>query len=124
MAVARRSAGLIWPWSERSHSCSLRRASDPAVSPAGGGGLLRNVRATANDAADSIAVPADAPAKLTAEQRARVLVRGDSGAGVEAFVHHLHGLGLHDGGGAVSSRAGARVSRVWNLRGGPAPLSC
>ncbi len=37
----------------------------------------------------------DALAQLPAEQRARVLVRGDSGAGVQAFVRHLHELGVH-----------------------------
>lgn len=59
------------------------------------GGLLRTGKATANDAADHIAVLTDALAQLPADQRARVLVRGDSGAGVQVFVHHLHALGLH-----------------------------
>ena len=59
------------------------------------GGLLRTGKATANDAADHIAVLTDALAQLPVEQRSRVLVRGDSGAGVQAFVHHLHQLGLH-----------------------------
>lgn len=59
------------------------------------GGLLRTGKATANDAADHIAVLTDALAQLPAEQRARVLVRGDSGAGVQKFVWHLHQLGLH-----------------------------
>jgi hypothetical protein len=59
------------------------------------GGLLRTGKATANDAADHIAVLTDALAQLPAEQRARVLIRGDSGAGVQAFVRHLHALGLH-----------------------------
>jgi len=58
-------------------------------------GLLRVGKATANDAADHISVLTDALAQLPAEQRSRVLVRGDSGAGVHAFVHHLHELGLH-----------------------------
>ena len=58
------------------------------------GGLLRTGKATANDAADQIAVLSDALAQLPAEQRARVLVRGDSGAGVHAFVWHLHDLGV------------------------------
>lgn len=58
-------------------------------------GLLRVGKATANDAADHISVLTDALAQLPAEQRSRVPVRGDSGAGVHAFVHHLHELGLH-----------------------------
>jgi hypothetical protein len=36
----------------------------------------------------------DTSAQLPAEHRGRVLVRGDSGAGVHAFVHHVHALGL------------------------------
>lgn len=58
-------------------------------------GLLRVGKATANDATDHIAVLTDALSQLPAEQRHRVLVRGDSGAGVNAFLHHLHALGLH-----------------------------
>ena len=58
-------------------------------------GLLRIGKATANNAADHITVLTDALAQLPAEQRSRVLVRGDSGAGVHAFVHHVHALGLH-----------------------------
>jgi Transposase DDE domain group 1 len=57
-------------------------------------GLLRTGRATANNAADHISVLTDALAQLPAAERARVLVRGDSGAGVHAFVHHIHNLGL------------------------------
>ncbi len=52
-------------------------------------------KATANDVVDHITVLTDALAQLPAEQRARVLVRGDSGAGVQAFVRHLHELGVH-----------------------------
>jgi hypothetical protein len=58
------------------------------------GGLLRPGRATANDAADHISVLTEALAQIPAERRARVLVRGDSGAGVHAFVHHITALGL------------------------------
>ncbi|MCU1588883.1 MAG: transposase family protein [Frankiales bacterium] len=58
------------------------------------GGLLRIGKATANDAADHIAVLTQALAQLPAEQRSRVLVRGDSGAGVHRFVQHVHDLGL------------------------------
>jgi len=58
-------------------------------------GLLRIGKATSNDAADHIAVLTDALGQLPAEQRSRVLIRGDSGAGVHAFLHHLHALGLH-----------------------------
>jgi hypothetical protein len=56
--------------------------------------LLRTGRATANDAADHVAVLTDALTQLPPEQRSRVLVRGDSGAGVHAFVRHIHDLGL------------------------------
>jgi hypothetical protein len=59
------------------------------------GGLLRTGKATANDAADHIAVLTNALAQLPAEQRCRVLVRGDSGAGVHQFPWHLHELGSH-----------------------------
>ena len=57
-------------------------------------GMLRTGRATANDAADHIAVLTDALTQLPPEQRSRVLVRGDSGAGVHAFIRHIHDLGL------------------------------
>jgi hypothetical protein len=57
-------------------------------------GLLRTGRGTANNAADHIRVLTDALAQLPAEHRGRVLVRGNSGAGVHAFVHHVHALGL------------------------------
>ena len=52
-------------------------------------GLLRTGKATANNAADHITVLTDALTQLPDEHRARVLVRGDSGAGVHAFVHHV-----------------------------------
>ena len=58
------------------------------------GGLLRTGNATANNAADHITVLTEALAQLPEQQRGRVLVRGDSGAGVHAFVHHIHQLGL------------------------------
>lgn len=58
------------------------------------GGLLRIGKATANNAADHITVLTEALAQLPEQQRARVLVRGDSGAGVHAFVRHIHQLGL------------------------------
>jgi hypothetical protein len=57
-------------------------------------GLLRPGKATANDAADHIAVLTDALAQLPFEQHRRVLVRGDSGAGTHTFLEHLHRLGL------------------------------
>ena len=57
-------------------------------------GLLRPGRATANDAADQIRVLDDALAQLPADVRSRVLVRGDTGSGVNAFVWHVHHLGL------------------------------
>jgi hypothetical protein len=56
--------------------------------------LLREGRANANDAADQIAVLDAALAQLPADVRSRVLVRGDTGSGVQAFVHHVTGLGL------------------------------
>jgi hypothetical protein len=57
-------------------------------------GLLRPGKANANDAADQIAVLDAALAQLPVEHRSRVLVRGDTGSGVRAFVHHVHDLGL------------------------------
>lgn len=57
-------------------------------------GMLRPGKANANDAADQIAVLDAALAQLPEPVRSRVLVRGDTGAGVQAFVHHVHNLGL------------------------------
>ena len=57
-------------------------------------GLLRPGKANANDAADQIAVLDAALAQLPEHLRSRVLVRGDSGSGVRAFVWHVHHLGL------------------------------
>lgn len=56
--------------------------------------LLREGRATANDAADQISVLDAALAQLPVEVRDRVLVRGDTGSGVHAFVEHVAALGL------------------------------
>jgi nucleotide-binding universal stress UspA family protein len=56
--------------------------------------LLRPGKANANDAADQIAVLDDALAQLPEPLRSRVLVRGDTGSGVQAFVWHVHRLGL------------------------------
>jgi DDE family transposase len=56
--------------------------------------LLREGRANANDAADQIAVVDAALAQLPDEVRGRVLVRGDTGAGVQGLLHHLTDLGL------------------------------
>lgn len=58
------------------------------------GGQLRIGKATANDAAAHIAVLAEALQQLPEHERSRVLVRGDAGAGVQAFVRHLHEAGL------------------------------
>ena len=58
------------------------------------GGRLRTGRATANDAAAHIEVLADALAQLPEHERSRVPARGDAGAGVQAFVRHLHEAGL------------------------------
>lgn len=57
-------------------------------------GLLRPGKANANDAADQIAVLDAALAQLPEQARSRVLVRGDTGSGVQAFVWHVHRLGL------------------------------
>ena len=56
--------------------------------------MLRPGKANANDAADQIAVLDAALAQLPESVRSRVLVRGDTGAGVQGFVHHVHDLGL------------------------------
>ncbi len=56
--------------------------------------MLRPGKATANDAADQIAVLNAALAQLPAEVRPRVLVRGDTGSGVHRFLWHIHDLGL------------------------------
>ena len=57
-------------------------------------GLLRPGRATANNAADHRMVLSDALAQLPDRDRARVLVRADSAAGMHDFLEHLHELGL------------------------------
>jgi hypothetical protein len=56
--------------------------------------MLRPGKASANDAADQTAVLDAALAQLPDEVRSRVLVRGDTGSGVQAFVHHVQDLGL------------------------------
>ncbi|MGO9925591.1 MAG: IS1380 family transposase [Mycobacterium sp.] len=56
--------------------------------------MLRPGKATANDAADQIAVLDAALAQLPEQARSRVLVRGDTGSGVHGFVWHVHNLGL------------------------------
>jgi Transposase DDE domain group 1 len=56
--------------------------------------MLRPGKATANDAADQIAVLDAALAQLPEQVRSRVLVRGDTGSGVHGFVWHVHNLGL------------------------------
>ncbi len=50
--------------------------------------------ANASDAADQIAVLDAALAQLPESVRSRVLVRGDTGAGVKEFLWHIHHLGL------------------------------
>lgn len=57
-------------------------------------GLLRPGKANANDAADQITVLDAALAQLPEPVRSRVLVRGDTGSGVQGFVWHIHNLGL------------------------------
>jgi hypothetical protein len=56
--------------------------------------LLRTGTANANDATDQITVLDDALAQLPEQHRRNVLVRGDAGAGVKAFVNHIAALGL------------------------------
>ena len=56
--------------------------------------MLREGRATANDAADQIALLDAALGQLPQAARGRVLVRGDTGAGVQELVHHVTDLGL------------------------------
>ena len=56
--------------------------------------LLREGRATANDAGDQIAVLDAALGQLPEAVRVRVLVRGDTGSGVHEFLHHVTDLGL------------------------------
>ncbi|MCW2660210.1 MAG: transposase family protein [Mycobacterium sp.] len=56
--------------------------------------MLRPGKATANDAADQIAVLDAALAQLPEQVRSQVLVRGDTGSGVHGFVWHVHNLGL------------------------------
>jgi hypothetical protein len=55
--------------------------------------MLRPSKATANDAADQIAVLDAALAQLLEHARPQGLVRGDTGAGVHGFVWHVHNLG-------------------------------
>ena len=57
-------------------------------------GMLRPGKTNANDAADQIAVLNAALAQLPEHLRSRVLVRGDTGSGVQGFVWHVHHLGL------------------------------
>jgi hypothetical protein len=56
--------------------------------------MLRPGRANANTAADQIAVLDAALAQLPQALRARVLVRGDAGAGVQPLLWHIAHLGL------------------------------
>ena len=76
--------------------------------------LLRAGNAGANNAADHILVLDEALAQLPAAETGRVLVRGDTGAGVKDFVHHVHGLGLR-----YSVGIGARAPIVDALPGWP-----
>lgn len=57
-------------------------------------GMLRPGKANANTAADQIAVLDAALAQLPERMRERVLVRGDSGSGVQPLLWHVHALGL------------------------------
>jgi hypothetical protein len=64
--------------------------------------MLRPGSATANNAADLIAVLHAALAQLPERERAQVLVRADTGGGVKAFLHHITDLGR---GATVGRRA-------------------
>ncbi|UXA15102.1 IS1380 family transposase (plasmid) [Mycobacterium sp. SMC-8] len=57
-------------------------------------GLLRPGSAGSNSAADHISVLDAALAQLPEPERARVLVRTDTGGGVKDFLHHITDLGL------------------------------
>jgi len=57
-------------------------------------GMLRPGRANANDAADQIAVLDAALAQLPEQTRSRVLVRGDTGSGVQPLLWHVTNRGL------------------------------
>ncbi|MGE5288053.1 MAG: IS1380 family transposase [Micromonosporaceae bacterium] len=57
--------------------------------------MLRPGSAGSNNAADHIAVLDAALTQLPEAQRARVLVRTDTGGGVKEFLHHINDLGLH-----------------------------
>ena len=57
-------------------------------------GMLRPGRANANNAADQIAVLDAALAQLPEQAALRVLVRGDTGSGVQPLLWHVHDLGL------------------------------
>ena len=72
---------------------------DHGAGGSGGGGevlaaVLRPGNANANNSADHIAVLDLALAQLPEADRARVLVRADSGGATKAFLHHVVGLGL------------------------------
>jgi len=56
--------------------------------------MLRPGKATANDAADQIAVLDAALTQLPEQVRSRVLARGDTGSGVHGFVWHIHNRDL------------------------------
>jgi hypothetical protein len=56
--------------------------------------MLRPGKATANGAADQIAVLEAALTQLPEQTRTRVLVRGDTGSGIKEFLWHVHHLGL------------------------------
>jgi hypothetical protein len=56
--------------------------------------MLRPGNANANNAADQIAVLEAALGQLPEDVRPRVVVRGDAGSGVKAFLAHVHDLGL------------------------------
>jgi len=56
--------------------------------------MLRPGNANANNAADQITVLDAALGQLPEDTRSRVVVRGDAGSGVKAFLAHVHDLGL------------------------------
>ena len=84
-------------------------------------GMLRPGRANANDAADQIAVLDAALAQLPQRFRSRVLVRGDTGSGVQGLLWHVHRLGLQYSVGSMAANPSWTPWRCCPNRPGAAP---
>ena len=83
-------------------------------------GMLRPGRANANTAADQIAVLDAALAQRPEPLRSRVLVRGDSGSGVQPLLWHVHDLGLaYSVGSRPANPCRTRWRRCPSKPGGP-----